>query len=104
VSLLDQVRAARQAHEALRSSLPIPASLDERARLYRAVKSALDELWGAADRPGPAASAAEVRRALRRPTVDAEWHAGLTDGEGYRDPAEVWGAYDWLEQGFTGAT
>jgi hypothetical protein len=101
VSLLDQVRAARQAHEALRSSLPAPGNLDEKAGLYRAVKSALAELWGAADRPG--APAAEVRRAVRRLTVDAEYYAGLTDGEGYRDPSEVWGAYDWLERAFAGA-
>jgi hypothetical protein len=102
VSLLDQVRAARQAHEALRSSQPAPANLDEKAGLYRAVKAALDELWAAADRPGVAAPAVEVRRAVRRLTVDAEYHAGLTDGEGFRDPAEVWGQYEWLERAFAG--
>jgi hypothetical protein len=66
------------------------------------VRTALEELWGAADGPGVAEPAAEVRRAVRRLTVDADFYAGLTNGEGYRDPAEAWATYEWLERAFAG--
>jgi hypothetical protein len=100
--LADQIRMARQAHEELRASPPARRSLAEKADRYRAVKAVLDRLWEAADRPEGTASAAEVRRAIRRLTVDAEYYAGLNDAEGFRDSAEVSGQYDLLERAFRG--
>jgi hypothetical protein len=102
MGLLDQIRAARQAHQELRSSLPTPATLDEKADRYRAVKAGLDELWQAAAQSGVAASADDIRQTVRRLTADAEYYAGLSDAEGFRDPAEVWGTYDFLERAFAG--
>jgi hypothetical protein len=103
MSLLDDVRMARQAHEALRSSPPSSATLAQKAERYRAVKAVLDKLWEAAERPGAPVPAADVRRSLRRLTVDAEYYAGLSDAEGFRDPAEAIAQYDLLERAFAGA-
>jgi hypothetical protein len=100
MSLREQIRTARQAHEELRSSPPARTNLDAKADRYRAVKSVLDQLWEAADRPGAAPLAAEVRRAIRLLTVDAEYYAGMNDAEGFRDAAEASGQYDWLERVF----
>ena len=97
MAVRDQIRAARQAHEVLRSSPPVRANLAEKAELYRTVKAVLDDVWADADRPG-AAPAAEVRRAVRLLTVDAEYYAGLNDSEGFRDPAEAWEQYELLER------
>ena len=102
MSLLDQIRAARQAHEELRASTPTGATLARKADPYRAVKAGLDQLWEAADQPGVEAFADDIRRAVRRLTADAEYYAGLSDAEGFRDPAEVWGEYDLLERAFAG--
>jgi hypothetical protein len=103
MGLLDPIRVARQTHDALRSSLPSRTNLAEKADLYRTVKSVLDDLWKATDRPGTATSATEVRRAVRRLTVDAEYHAGLNNSEGFRDAAEASGQYDLLERAFVDA-
>jgi hypothetical protein len=100
MGMFDRIRAARQAHQELRSSLPARANLAGKADHYRAVKAGLDQLWEAADQPGAAASANDIRRAVRRLTADAEYYAGLSDAEGFRDPAEVWGQYDLLERAF----
>jgi hypothetical protein len=102
MGLLDQIRAARQAHKELRSTLPSRATLTRKADCYRAVKAGLDQLWEAADQPGGSYSAEDVRRAIRQLTTDAEYYAGLSDAEGFRDPAEVWGEYDLLERAFDG--
>jgi hypothetical protein len=102
MSLLDQIRAARQAHEELRASLSTRATLARKADRYRTVKAGLDQSWEAADQPGVAASADDIRRAVRRLTADAEYYAGLSDAEGFRDPAEVGGEYDLLERSFAG--
>ncbi len=96
MSLLDQIRAARQAHKELRSSPPARAMLLQKADQYRAVKMVLDQLWEKAE--GLGAPATDVRRAVRRLTADAEYFAGLSDAEGFRDPAELWGEYDLLER------
>lgn len=103
MGLLDQIRAARQAHQELRSSPPSSTTLDEKAGRYRAVKAGLDRVWKAAEQSGVVASAEDIRRAIRRLTADAEYYAGLSDGEGYRDPAEVWSEYDLLERAFAGS-
>jgi len=103
MGVLDQIRAARQAHEALRSSPPARTNLAEKADLYRGVKVVLDDLWRAADLPGANASVAEIRRAVRLLTIDSEYYAGLNDAEGFRDPAEVWGQYELLQRAFVDA-
>ena len=103
MGMLEEIRTARQAHEALRSSPPARATLAQKADHYGAVKSVLDRLWEAADRSGATAPAADVRRSIRRLTADAEYYAGLSDAEGFRDPAEVTAEYDLLERAFAGA-
>ena len=42
--------------------------------------------------------AQEIRRALTRLTADAEFCAGLSDTEGFRNPSEIWQQYDYIEQ------
>jgi hypothetical protein len=96
MGLLDQIRAARKAHKELQSSPPARATLAQKADQYRAVKMVFDQLWEKAD--GLGAPATDVRRAVRRLTIDAEYFAGLSDAEGFRDPAELWAEYDLLER------
>ena len=69
---------------------------------YRLVKAVLDQLWEAADRPDAMAPTVDIRRAVGRLTTDAEYYAGLSDAEGFRDPAEVMALYDMLERAFAG--
>ena len=102
MNVLDQILAAREAHEKLRASPPARATLGPMGEQYRLVKAVLDQLWEAADQPGVEAFADDIRRAVRRLTADAEYYAGLSDAEGFRDPAEVWGEYDLLERAFAG--
>jgi hypothetical protein len=99
MSIITRIREARRAHESLRAVPARTANLDEKAPLYQRVKAVMDELWSAAP---PDRSGNILRTAIRRLTVDAEYFAGLTDGEGFRDPAEVWTQYDLLERAFTG--
>ena len=100
MGLLDQIRAARRAHEELRSSPPTRANLPQKGEHYRAVKAVLDQLWEAADRARAVVPADDIRRAVVRLTVDAEYFAGLSDEEGLRDPAEMMAEYDRLERAF----
>jgi hypothetical protein len=98
MGLLEQLRSARRVHEELRLSPPPRATLGPKADHYRTVKAALDQAWEAAERPDTVVPAADVRRAVQRLTADAEFHAGLSDAEGFRDPAEAWAEYDLLER------
>ena len=102
MSLLEQIRAARHAHEELRSSPPSRANVDLKGHLCRGVKELLDLAWELAARPELATSTADIRRAVGRLT-DAEYFAGLGDAEGYGDPAEAWAAYGLLERAFADA-
>jgi hypothetical protein len=102
--MLDEIRAARQTHENLRASSPARATLGPKSKQYRLVKAVLDQVWEAADRPGAMAPTADIRRAVARLTTDAEYHAGLSDAEGFRDPAEAMAQYDMLERAFAGTT
>jgi len=100
VSLTDRIRAARQAHEALRAEPPHSANLPAKAKVYQDVKALLDELRAAATGPGVAGDLVDIRRAIRLLALDAEYHAGLNDSEGFRNPAEAWGQYELLERVF----
>ena len=102
MNVLDQILAAREAHEKLRASPPARATLGPKGEQYRLVKAVLDRLWEAAGRPDAMASTADIRRAVGRLTTDAEYYAGLSDAEGFRDPAEVMALYDMLERAFAG--
>jgi hypothetical protein len=99
MSVITRIKEARRAHEALRFEPARSANLDEKAPLYRRVKAVLDELWSAA---GLSGSVDVLRTAIRRLIVDAEYFAGLTDGEGFRDATEVWDQYELLERAFAG--
>jgi|SRR5687767_8254645 hypothetical protein len=100
MSVVDRIRAARRAHEALRAESPSAANLQSKADVYRRIKALFDELWAAADRADVAGGATEMHRAIRLLTIDAEHHAGLSDSEGFRDTAEAWDQYDLLERAF----
>ena len=102
MSVVVDIRAARRAHDSLRSCPPDAANLAHKADLYRVVKPVLDVLWTETDRPDAALPASEVRRAIRLLTVDAEYYAGLNDAEGFRDPSEAWGQYELLLRAFAG--
>ena len=97
--MVDRIRAARRAHEALRAQPPSVANLQSKAEVYRDMTTLFNELWAAADR-SDVAEAAEVHRAIRLLTLDAEYHAGLNDSEGVRDVGEARKQYDLLERAF----
>ena len=95
MNIIESVDAARSAHQRLRAR-PGGASPDpQSSTAYASFKAALDQLWSAAERHR---DTQEIRRALTRLTADAEFCAGLSDAEGFRDAAEVWQQYDYLEQ------
>jgi hypothetical protein len=95
--MIDGIRRAQRAHEVLRSERPTAANLPAKAEGYQGMKELFDELWAAA---GEAAHPVEVRRVIRLLTVDAEYFAGLSDSEGFRDPTEAWSQYELLERAF----
>jgi hypothetical protein len=95
MNVVESVHAARSAHERLRGR-PGGASPDpQSSAAFVSFKAALDQLWSAAERHR---DAQEIRRALTRLTADAEFCAGLSDTEGFRNPSEIWQQYDYIEQ------
>jgi hypothetical protein len=88
------IQTARKAHVVLRSRAAGTRSDDQSYAAYRTLKTALDELWAAAEQHR---ETKQIRKAIGKLTVDAEFFAGLNDGEGFRDATEVWQQYTYLE-------
>jgi hypothetical protein len=99
----EQLHVARQTHDELRRAAPGLRNDDSRVARCRMVTGVLDRLWEATDGVVSVSDASAVRRAIRRLKMDAEYHAGLSDAEGIRDPAEVAIDYATLERAFTDA-
>ena len=99
MSVVTRINEAKRDHEALRAEPAASGNLAEKALLCKRVKVLMDELWLATPQ---ASSGKALRSAIRRLTIDAEYFAGLTDGEGFRDPAELWVQYELLETAFAG--
>ena len=94
MSLSKSIKTARGAHQLLRSRVAGTRPDEQSSAAYRTLKAALDELWAAAD---DYPETQQIRQAVGRLTIDAEYFAGLNDGEGFRDSAEVWQQYSNLE-------
>ncbi len=95
MNIPEAIQTARKAHQHLRGRpAGVPPEQKSNA-VYASLKAALDELWTAAERHR---DAKQIRRAVVQLTVDAEFFAGLSDTEGFRDPAEVWQQYSYIEQ------
>jgi hypothetical protein len=88
---LDDLRAARRAHEALRAVPPSAENLAEKAALYRAVKAVLDAAQEETD-------GGDLRRACLLLSIDAAFYAGFSDAEGFREARDAWAQYDELER------
>ena len=73
------IQTARKAHEVLRSRVAGTRPDDQSSAAYRALKAALDELWTAAEEHS---ETKQIRGIIGKLTVDAEYFAGLNDGEG----------------------
>ena len=95
MNLTETIRTAREAHEVLRSRTAGTRPDEKSSAAYRAVKTALEELWTAAQQHP---DSKQVRGAIGRLTVDAEYFAGLNDGEGFREATEVWQRSTFLQQ------
>ncbi len=85
----EDIGRARSAHEVLRAGA---VEAGRKGELYGQVKSVLDQAWAAAP------DDADVGSAVRSLTVDAQYHAGLSDAEGFRDEADMRAQYDLLER------
>ena len=94
--MIDRIRAARRAHQILREESPNAANITSKAAVYREVKDLLDEL-GVLEQ---GQVEPEVGRAIRLLALDAEYYAGLSDTEGFRDSADAWTQYELLERTF----
>jgi hypothetical protein len=94
MSLTDCIQATRQAHELLRRRAAGTRPDEQCSAAYRTVKSGLDELWTAAQQH---LAMQQLQAAIEKLTVDAQYFAGLSDSEGFRDAAEVWQQYAYLE-------
>jgi hypothetical protein len=88
------IQTARKAHEALRSRAAGARPNEESSTAYRALKAALDELWTDAERH---TEAEQIRRVIGQLTIDAEYFAGMNEGEGFHDATEVWRQYNYLK-------
>ena len=95
MNLTECIQLTRKAHESLRSRTAGTRPDEQSSAAYRALKAGLDELWAAAQRHP---DAKEIRNAIGKLTIDAEYFAGLNEGEGFRDAAEVWQRYNYLEE------
>ena len=82
-----QLHAAERAHRQLRAHAPDPGNLDPKAQLLGQILPALDAARDALP---------HLRSTAERLAMDAEFFAGRTDAEGYRDRNEVWTAYEEL--------
>ena len=88
------IEMARKAHERLRARTAGIRPDERSSAVYNSLKSALDEIWAAAEqRP----DMKQIRSAIEKLTSDAEFFAGLNDSEGFRDAAEVWQQYAYLK-------
>ena len=94
MNVTESIQMARKTHELLRSRVAGTPPDEQSAAAYRALKTALDELWAAAQ---PHPDMKQIRGAIGMLTIDAEYFAGLNDGEGFRDAAEAWQQYSYLE-------
>src|SRR4051794_15353177 len=95
MNLTECIQMTRKAHESLRSRTAGTLPDERSSSAYRRLKKGLDELWAAAQEH---LDAQELRDAIAKLTIDAEYFAGLNDGEGFRDAAEVWQQYDYLDK------
>jgi hypothetical protein len=82
-----QLHAAERAHRELRAEAPGTDNPAAKAELLREILPPLE----AAARALP-----ELQETTERLRADAEFFAGLSDAEGYRDAHEAWLAYEDL--------
>jgi hypothetical protein len=95
MNLTECIQISRNAHELLRSRTAGSRPDQQGSTAYLTVKKGLDELWAAAQhRP----DSKQIRSAIGRLIIDAEYFAGLNDSEGFRDASDVWQQYGYLEE------
>jgi hypothetical protein len=86
---LDAIKQARRLHEQLVETHTLSAG--EKSGIARQIVKVLFDLESGRNLPP------HVRTVLFRLRVDADFRAGLTDGEGIRRVSEIWDHYERLE-------